>query len=123
MKNLLSVFTLFLGFQLFADNNHELNFIVKNDTAAAGEADTLKIMTSWDDDLISNNNYDGCAPAQNLEDLGIKIFIPDSSLTDSMPILFPPTVDEGIFINYPPYCGEIVDDQVPDHDEEKDEQK
>ena len=123
MKNILSVFTLFLGFQLFTDDIRTQNFIVNSDTAAAAEADTSNIMTSWDDDFIFDNNYDGCTPAQNPEDLGIKIFIPDSSLTDSMPVLFPPPVDEGIFINFPPYCGEAVDDQVPDHDDEKEEQK
>jgi hypothetical protein len=123
MKNLLFVFTLFLGFQLFTDDIRTQNFIVNSDAAAVAEADTSNIITSWNDGFIFDNSFDECAPVQNLEDPGIKIFIPDSSLTNSMPILFPPPFDEGIFINYLPYCGEAVDDQVPDHDEEKEEQK
>jgi len=122
MKNLLFVFTLFLGFQLFTDDIRTQNFIVNSDAAAVAEADTSNIITSWNDGFIFDNSFDECAPVQNLEDPGIKIFIPDSSLTNSMPILFPPPVDEDIFINIPPNCGELTGKQEPeevDNNEQK----
>jgi len=122
MKNLQILFTLLLGFHLLAEDTSAQKFVMNADSSAIFEADSTQIMTDWNDGFIFDNSFDECAPPKKPEDLGIKIFIPDSSLTNSMPILFPPPVDEDIFINIPPYCGELTGKQEPkevDNNEQK----
>ncbi|TVQ06296.1 MAG: hypothetical protein EA359_01285 [Balneolaceae bacterium] len=66
------------------------------DSVAADSSD--KIYT--EEEFLKKYVHDPCDPTAGIQ---MKIFVPDSTLTESMPILKGPTVDEGIFIPYYPY--------------------
>lgn len=86
---------LLLGTQqlLTQNSNAENEFTAVADTSAI--PDSLNTQNN-----IFLNSADLFAPCDSLSGPNMKIFVPDTLLTSSMPILVPPLIDEGIFIPY-----------------------
>ncbi len=120
MKIIQFFLTLLFGMYLFAGDIQAENYSAKTDSLSTAEPDSIEINTDWSQFLTPeyhNENY--LSPVYH----GMKIFIPDSTITDTMPILDPPPVDEGIFLNLPPYCGDIYEKQKSEKREKQKEEK
>lgn len=90
---------------------------IQRDTTSLADS-TGKVLT--EEEFLKKYVHDPCNPTAGIQ---MKIFVPDSTLTASMPILFAPPVDEGIFINNPPYCSELPVKLNPEEGGKKEDEK
>ena len=108
--------TLFFGIYFFAGDIVAQNTVACKDSLSAAVPDSIEINTDWSQFLTPDYSSENCTPP---EYFGMKIFVPGSTLTDSMPIWDPPPVDEGIFFNLPPYSGKLPELPGSKKDNEK----